>query len=57
LGNEIAVLVSEAKSIGYYNVEFNTSNLINNNNLNSGIYFYRLMVNEVSETKAMILMK
>jgi hypothetical protein len=57
LGNEIAVLVSEAKSIGYYKVEFNTSNLISNNNLNSGIYFYRLMVNEVSETKVMILMK
>lgn len=57
LGSEIAVLVSEAKSIGYYKVEFNTSNLISNNNLNSGIYFYRLMVNEVFETKVMILMK
>ena len=57
LGNEIAVLVSETKSIGYYKVEFNTSNLINSNNLNSGIYFYRLMVNGVFETKAMILMK
>jgi hypothetical protein len=57
LGNEIAVLVSGAKSIGYYKVEFNTSNLLNNNNLNSGIYFYRLMVNEISETKAMILLK
>jgi len=57
LGNEIAVLVNEDKPIGYYKVEFNTSNLINNNNLNSGIYFYRLLVNEISETKAMILMK
>ncbi len=57
LGNEIAVLVSEFKSIGYYKVEFNTSNHINNNNLNSGIYFYRLVVNEVFETKAMILLK
>jgi len=57
LGNEIAVLVNEDKQIGYYKVEFNTSNLMNNNNLNSGIYFYRLLVNEVSETKAMILMK
>ncbi len=57
LGNEIAVLVNEDKLIGYYNVEFNTSNLIINNNLISSIYFYRLMVNEVSETKAMILMK
>ena len=57
LGNEIAVLVSEFKSIGYYKVEFNTSNFIINNNLNSGIYFYRLMVNDVFETKAMILLK
>jgi hypothetical protein len=57
LGNEIAVLVSETKSVGYYKIEFNTTNLINNNNLNSGIYFYRLMVNEISETKAMILLK
>jgi len=57
LGNEIAVLVSESKSIGYYKVEFYTSNFIINNNLNSGIYFYRLMVNEVSKTKIMILMK
>jgi hypothetical protein len=57
LGNEIAVLVNENKSLGYYNVELNASNLINSNNLNSGIYFYRLMVNEVSETKAMILLK
>jgi len=57
LGNEIAILVSEVKPIGYYKVELNTSNLMNNNNLNSGIYFYRLMVNEVSQSKAMILMK
>ena len=57
LGNEIAVLVNEDKPIGYYKVEFNTSNLLNNNNLNSGIYFYRLMINEVSKAKAMILLK
>jgi hypothetical protein len=57
LGNEIDVLLSERKSIGYYKVEFSTSKLINNNNLNSGIYFYRLMVNKVAETKAMILLK
>jgi hypothetical protein len=57
LGNEIAILVSEVKTIGYYKVEFNTANPINNNNLYSGIYFYKLMVNEVSQTKAMILVK
>ncbi|MFC2094417.1 sialidase family protein [Bacteroidota bacterium] len=57
VGNEIAVLMDESKSTGYYKVEFNASNLINNNSLNSGIYFYRLMINEVSETKAMILLK
>jgi len=57
LGNEIAILVDEDKPIGYYKVEFNNSNLMNNNNLNSGIYFYRLVVNDLSETKAMILLK
>jgi len=57
LGNEIAVLVNEDKPIGYYKVEFNAAKLMNSNKLNSGIYFYRLMVNEVSETKAMILLK
>jgi len=57
LGNEIAVLVNEDKPIGYYKIEFDVSNFINNNYLNSGIYFYSLMVNEVSETKAMILLK
>ena len=57
LGNEIAVLVYEDKPIGYYKVEFNTANLMDSNNLNSGIYFYRLVVNDLSETKAMILMK
>jgi len=57
LGNKIVELLDEHKQTGYYEVEFNTSNLLKNNNLNSGIYFYRLRVNEVSETKAMILMK
>ena len=43
--------------IDYYKVEFNASNPINNNNLNNGIYFYRLMVYEVSETRSMKIMK
>jgi len=51
LGNEIAVLVNEQKSIGNYEVEFNAINLPN------GIYFYRLQAGSFVETKKMILMK
>jgi hypothetical protein len=38
LGNEITTLVSDEKSAGYYEVEFDTSSL------SSGIYFYSLQV-------------
>jgi len=58
LGNEIATLVDEKKSIGNYEVEFNA------NNLTSGVYFYQLKVyyendkdgNSV-QTKKMVLIK
>ena len=51
LGNEINVLVNEKQMPGNYSVKFDASKL------SSGIYFYKLMVNEVSQTKAMILVK
>jgi photosystem II stability/assembly factor-like uncharacterized protein len=51
LGNEIATLVNEDKSIGNYEVEFNASRLA------SGIYFYQLQAGEFVETKKMVLMK
>jgi len=45
LGNEITTLVSDEKSAGYYEVEFNTSSL------SSGIYFYQLKAGSFVETK------
>ena len=51
LGNEIATLVNEEKQSGYYEVEFNSINLV------SGIYVYKLQAGNFVETKKMVLMK
>ena len=51
LGNEIRSVVSEEKSSGNYEVEFNAANLP------SGIYFYRLQSANFVETKKMILLR
>ncbi|MEJ2196199.1 MAG: T9SS type A sorting domain-containing protein, partial [Ignavibacteriaceae bacterium] len=42
LGKKIISLVNEYKSPGYYEVEFNGDNFLNNNILHSGTYFYRV---------------
>ncbi len=51
LGNEMAILVSEEKSAGTYEVGFNASYIP------SGVYFYRLQAGSFIETKKMVLMK
>lgn len=51
LGEEVTTLVNEVIQIGSYTINFR------GNNLPSGIYFYRLSVNDYSETKKMILIK
>ena len=51
LGNEIATLVNEAKKPGVYEVQFNATGL------SSGVYFYKLTVNNSIKVKRMILMK
>ena len=51
LGNEIATLVNEEKSVGNYEVEFNAESL------SSGIYFYKLQTGIFIQTKKMILIK
>lgn len=51
LGKEIATLINEEKSQGRYEVNFNASFLA------SGVYFYRLNVNDHIDTKKMILLK
>jgi len=51
LGREIESLVNEYKLPGRYSIEFNA------NELNSGVYFYSIKVNEFVETKKMMLIK
>ncbi|MFH1196952.1 MAG: T9SS type A sorting domain-containing protein [bacterium] len=52
LGNEVATLVNERKEPGYYEVEFNASQLP------SGVYFYQLRTeNGFNAVKKMLLMK
>lgn len=51
LGNEVADLVNEHKDAGYYTAKFN------GNNLASGIYIYRLRVNDFVSSKKMLLAK
>jgi hypothetical protein len=53
LGNEITTLVDEYKPAGVYNVEFS----INNEQLSSGIYFYKLTAGSYTAVKKMVLMK
>ncbi len=62
LGNEITEIVNEFKNAGSYEAIFNSTN--SNKNIASGIYFYRLTVNELntnkitfSATKQMVLIK
>ena len=51
LGTEINSLVNEYKQSGNYDIEFNAENLP------TGIYFYRLISGNYSDTKKMILLK
>jgi hypothetical protein len=49
LGSEVIKLVSEKQEAGSHNVTFNASGLV------SGVYFYKLKVNDFIEVKKMIL--
>lgn len=51
LGNEVETLVNEKLAAGTYQVTFDATKL------SSGIYFYKLITNDFSETKKMILVK
>ncbi|NWF87956.1 MAG: T9SS type A sorting domain-containing protein [Ignavibacteriaceae bacterium] len=60
LGNEITTLVNERQSPGTYEVEFycnNSNSNLNDGNLSSGVYFYRLQVGDYIQTKKMVLMQ
>jgi len=58
LGNEIAILINEEKSVGSYEVEFDATGIV------SGIYFYRIQAvptgnqaGSFEETKKMVLLR
>ena len=51
LGKEVATLVNESRSAGNYKVEFDASKLT------SGTYFYRLVSDNFSQTKKILLLK
>ncbi|MDP2362305.1 MAG: T9SS type A sorting domain-containing protein, partial [Ignavibacteria bacterium] len=51
LGQEIATLVNEEKSAGFYEMDFNASDLP------SGVYLYKLQAGDFVQTKKMILLK
>lgn len=50
-GKEVSSLINEVKPAGYYEVSFNGSEL------SSGVYFYKLITSNYTETKNMILLK
>lgn len=55
IGIEISTLVNEFKQAGNYEIEFNAESSAGR--LPSGIYFYRIISGEYSDTKKMILLK
>jgi hypothetical protein len=55
LGKEIATLVNEQLKPGTYEVEWSAT--CGGSNYPSGVYFYKLIANEFTETKKMVLIK
>ena len=51
IGKKVATLVNQEKPAGTYEVEFTSRNL------SSGIYYYKLQVGDIVQTKKMILMR
>ncbi|MDP3148502.1 MAG: T9SS type A sorting domain-containing protein [Ignavibacteria bacterium] len=59
LGNEIATLVNEVQQAGKHSTTFDATNnnQLTTNKLASGIYYYRLLAGQQSQTKGMIYLK
>jgi len=57
MGNEIAELVNKIQWPGYYEVDFDPSVYFHRKNIRNGLYFYRLSMNEESESKRMVFIK
>jgi predicted GH43/DUF377 family glycosyl hydrolase len=51
IGEEVAVVLNENKEQGFYQIEFNATNIP------SGVYFYQLQAGNFVESKKMILLK
>ncbi|HRN71258.1 MAG TPA: T9SS type A sorting domain-containing protein, partial [Candidatus Woesebacteria bacterium] len=51
LGSEVTTLVNEEKTAGRYEINYNASSLA------SGVYLYKLQVNDFINVKKMILLK
>ncbi|MBK8944080.1 MAG: T9SS type A sorting domain-containing protein [Ignavibacteriae bacterium] len=51
LGNEIETLINQEKALGNYVIDFNAKHL------SSGIYFYKLQVENFSQSKKFVLLK
>jgi len=51
LGTEVTTLVNESKDPGRYSIEFNASSL------SSGVYIYKLSINEFASSRKFILLK
>lgn len=51
LGQEVTTLVNEELKPGTYEADWDGSNY------SSGVYFYKIISNEFTETKKMVLMK
>ena len=51
VGREVVTLLNEEKTMGSYEIKFDTTNLP------SGIYFFRMSVGDLVETKKMILLR
>jgi hypothetical protein len=56
LGKEVATLVSEKLNAGTYESQFSIIS-ITNNQLSSGIYFYKLSTESFTDVKRMVLIK
>ena len=58
LGQEVAILINDFVNPGVYEFEFNASNLpAYRQGLSSGIYLYRISINNFTTSRKMILMK
>jgi hypothetical protein len=55
LGNEVITLVDEYRAAGKYEIEFNLAS--GNRNPASGVYFYKLIAGEFTQTRKMILLR